>query len=168
MELVTCTCWAVATMRIQLAPITPSIPGWTVNRKEPDKDANTDTSSTRSRTPSCPCAEKVRKCGQSSFLTVINEMFSASRFKESGRQPRRGVHDVCHQMPLWRVCPPHQRSRHHTHLHYRPGPGQGQGRHFLPEVQQLEKHQQVYSECRKSSFIIVVWCRYFIFKFQWL
>lgn len=90
-------------------------------------------------------------------------MFSASGFKESGHQPRRGVHDVCHQIPLWRVCPPHQRSWHHTHLHHRPGPGQGQGRHLLPEVQQLEKHQQVYSECRKSSFIIAVWCHYFIF-----
>lgn len=60
MELLICTCWAVAITRIQQAPSTPSIPGWTANRKKPDKGANTDTSCTRSRTPSPSCAGK--KC----------------------------------------------------------------------------------------------------------
>lgn len=59
MEPVICTCWAVATMHIQQVPIMPSIPSWTANTKNLDRDANTDTSSMRSRTPSPSCEEKV-------------------------------------------------------------------------------------------------------------
>lgn len=64
MEPVICTCWAVATMHIQQVPSMQSIPSWTANMKKLDKDANTDTSSMRSRTPSPSCEEKVWKCAK--------------------------------------------------------------------------------------------------------